>query len=67
MGIAEQLKQAMREYGSVYRVAKDSGISQTALQRFMSGERDIRLETAAAVCVALGLELRPTQKTKRKG
>lgn len=60
--IDQQLKQAVRdaqaEGVSLYRIAKDAGISTTMLSRFMSGERDLAMRTGAKVADALGLELR---------
>ena len=57
--IADQLRRAIRESGLThYRIAKDAGIRPEILDRFVSGERDVRLETAAKVARALDLELR---------
>jgi DNA-binding phage protein len=39
-------------------VAKDSGVAHPVILRFLSGERDIRLETAEKLANALGLELK---------
>jgi plasmid maintenance system antidote protein VapI len=41
-----------------YRLGKDAGVSPGVIDRFVSGERDIRLETAARLATALGIELR---------
>ena len=41
-----------------YAVGKLASVSPTQIDRFMSGERDLRLATAAALAEALGLELR---------
>lgn len=43
--------------GTAYVVAKDAGVSVDAVQRFLSGERDLRLETADKIAAALGLRL----------
>ena len=48
---------------SLYRIAKDSGVAVAVLQRFVSGERGLNLNTAEKICRVVGLELRP----KRKG
>ncbi len=45
-----------------YRVAKDAGVATAIIDRFMSGERDIRLGTASKVAAALGLELVEVKK-----
>jgi plasmid maintenance system antidote protein VapI len=64
--LEEQLKTAIVASGlSVYRLAKDSGVSQPALCRFVNGQRGITLATASKLVEALGLELRPI-KTERK-
>ena len=45
-----------------YRVAKESGVAQPILNRFLRGERGISLETAAKVCQYLGLHLAPFRR-----
>jgi len=40
-----------------YELAKQSGVSQSALSRFVSGERGLTTETLDKLTVALGLEL----------
>ena len=66
MSITEQLKEAIRNYGSQYAVARDSGVSQPSIQRFMVGERDLYLATADKLCEFFGMHLtRP--KRKRPG
>lgn len=42
-----------------YAIAKLAGTTPGQIDRFMSGERDLRLETAGKIAAALGLELRP--------
>lgn len=69
MAISDQLREAMQNYGSIYRVAKDSGVSQPILHRFYHGERDLRLETADQLAAFFGMRLtKPTTKapTKRR-
>ena len=59
VSIVAQLKSAVKESGMThYRIAKDAGIRQNMLDRFMTGERDLRFETAAKIAEALGLQLR---------
>lgn len=59
--IIDQLKQAIRESGLTnYRIAKDAGVAQITLDRFVSGERDLRGATLAKLAKALGLELTKT-------
>jgi plasmid maintenance system antidote protein VapI len=42
-----------------YRVSKMSGVSAVVIQRFVNGERDIKLETAEKLCHAFDLGLVP--------
>ena len=42
---------------TVYEIAKRAGVSQIVISRFLSGERDIRLETADRLAEVLGLKL----------
>ena len=58
MSIVDTLKAAMTGQ-SAYALAKATGLSHTQVIRFLRGERDLRLETAAALCDHLGLELAP--------
>ncbi len=56
--IADSLKQAISASNrSVYQIAKESGISQIVITRFLSGERDIRMATADKLARALNLQL----------
>jgi transcriptional regulator with XRE-family HTH domain len=53
------LKAAIGKSGLThYAVGRLASVSPTQIDRFMSGERDLRLATAAAIAEALGLELR---------
>jgi transcriptional regulator with XRE-family HTH domain len=40
-----------------YQLAKDAGVSQIMVSRFLSGKRDIRLVTADKLAQVLGLKL----------
>jgi plasmid maintenance system antidote protein VapI len=56
--IIHELREAMADSGlTEYRIAKDSGVPQPVLNRFLRGERGISLETAAKLCTYLGLHL----------
>jgi len=56
--IVDQLRQAMLDSGlTQYRIAKDTGVPQPVVNRFISGERGITLETAAKLCDYLRLRL----------
>jgi transcriptional regulator with XRE-family HTH domain len=57
--LPEKLRAAIRESGkTIYRVAVESGVAHPVILRFMSGERDIRLETAEKLAASLGLALK---------
>jgi transcriptional regulator with XRE-family HTH domain len=61
--MTEALKAAIEESGLTrYRIAKDTGIDQAALMRFMRGETSLRLDRADVLADYLGLET-----VKRKG
>ena len=65
--ITDQLRAAIRGYGSIYAVARDSGIRQSMLQRFMTDGLDIRLQTADRLCEFFGMHLTgPTTRPPRK-
>lgn len=58
--IDEALKAAIKASGLThYAVAKLAEVSPAQIDRFMAGERDLRLSTAAAIASSLGMELRP--------
>ena len=57
--IDAQLKAAIRASGLThYAIAKLAECSPSQIDRFMSGERDLKLSTAANLAAALGLMLR---------
>lgn len=59
--LSSQLKAAIAATNqSLYGIARGSGIAAPVLQRFVSGERGITLETAGKVAHYLGLALLPT-------
>jgi hypothetical protein len=56
--LSELLRTAIRGSDrSVYQIAKDANVSQIVVSRFLSGERDIRMETADRLAQALNLHL----------
>jgi hypothetical protein len=56
--LSETLRQAIRESGkSMYEIAKESGVSQTVLSRFVFRERDIRMATADKLAEVIALKL----------
>jgi hypothetical protein len=63
MSVSEQLRQTVEAYGSVYRAAKDSGIPQSVLQRFVTGDRGLSMENIDRLAEFFGMKLtRPTRK-----
>jgi DNA-binding phage protein len=56
--LSSALREAIKGSGqSVYQIAKAAGISQIVVSRFLSGERDIRMETADRLAAVLGLKV----------
>lgn len=63
--ISDRLRDAiLTSERSRYRLAKDSGVTEAALSRFVRGERSLSLESVDALCEALGLELVGHRKSK---
>ena len=57
--LSAALKAAIENSGySNYALSGLSGVSQSVLNRFTNGERDITLDTASKIAAALGAELR---------
>jgi len=57
--LADTIKQAVAATGkSVNAAASESGVPQAVLQRFVTGQRGITLDTAERLCAYLNLELR---------
>jgi plasmid maintenance system antidote protein VapI len=55
--LADQLKRAVAATGkSVSAVARESGVPQPVLHRFVTGERGLLLDTADRLAAYLGLE-----------
>lgn len=72
VSIVEALKTAIAESGqSLYQIANltaaaGSAVSHQQLSRFLRGERDLTLQSAAAVCGVLQLVLKSTKRRGRK-
>ena len=66
MSLADQLRKAVTDSGlSVYRIAKDTGVSQAALQRFIAGNREnIRIDTADKLASFFQMRLTPPRFPK---
>lgn len=57
--LSAALKRAIENSGLTnYALSGLSGVSQSVLNRFTSGQRDITLETAGKIAAALGAELK---------
>ena len=67
MSLSDQLRQAIEAYGSVYAVARDSGVSQSALQRFVTEERDLYLKTAERLIEFFGMRVSQPAKPQAGG
>jgi transcriptional regulator with XRE-family HTH domain len=56
--VCHQLRQAIQDSGKThYRIGKDAGVKPEMVSRFARSERDVRGETFAKICIALGLRL----------
>lgn len=62
--LSDVLRAAMIAHkgGSAYGVAKDSGVTQDSVRRFMIGETDLKLSSADKIATALGLRLVKIEK-----
>ena len=66
--ILDAICEAIKASGKTrYRIAKDTGISQTQLSRLMTGERGLSIESAERLADYLGLEviIRPKRRTRK--
>jgi transcriptional regulator with XRE-family HTH domain len=68
--LSEQVRQAILKAGvSRYRIAKETGVDQPALSRFVHGERGLSIEALDAIGLYLGLSIttsRPRRPAKKK-
>lgn len=65
MDIAEQLRDALSKSELTgYAIGKSAGVDAGQISRFIAGERDLTLSTAAKLAAVLGLELHPINKSK---
>ena len=55
------IKAAMAKGVTRYRIAKGSGVDHTALSRFLTEGRDVRVSTVDALAGYLELELQPNR------
>lgn len=60
--LCDQLREAIRADGrTAYVLEHASGVRRPQITRFLLGERDITLTTAARLATALGLRLAPIE------
>ncbi len=61
------IRKRFRQTGwSIKQLAERSGVAYVIAHGVVTGTRDPVLATAAKLCAALGLELRPVRKPKRR-
>jgi len=60
------LRAALKDAGSLYEVAKSTGLQQASLWRFMRGEQSLRLDLADRLANYFGVECRRV-RSRRKG
>ena len=70
--MGEDLEQKLRDEAgrsglSVLALAKRAGLGYATIHGFIMGDRSISIGSAAKLAAALGLELRPVRRGKRKG
>lgn len=67
-GLAAILRDTARGSGlSVYQIAKESGVDQSTLNKFLNGERDnLRLDVADRLFKYFGLRVVSQSRGKRK-
>lgn len=59
VSLTDQLRRAIQKSRlTQYRIAKDTGIPQPVVNRFVNGKRGITLDTADKLCRYLRLRLR---------
>lgn len=66
MTMTQALRKAIRESGkTTYRIALDTDLSRLSIDRFLRGERSMRLDKADALAAYFGLELQPAKRTRK--
>jgi DNA-binding phage protein len=67
MPVSKQLRDAIGAHGTLYRVAKDSGVDYAIIRRFAAGERLPSLETVDRLCHFFGMQLTPPTRRPAAG
>jgi transcriptional regulator with XRE-family HTH domain len=66
--VSDQLRDAIRGARvSRYRIAKETGVEESALSRFVNGTRSLDLSSVDKLAAYLGLELRLTIQNGKGG
>ena len=67
MSLTAQLRSAIKNSGvSLYRIAKDSGVSYTVLHRFATGGRQIKADAADKLADYFGMKLTKPRRVSPK-
>lgn len=65
--LSDQLRAAIFNAGcSRYEISRQTGIDQSVLSKFMSGERGVSLHSADLLCEFLKVDLTKRRRGKRK-
>lgn len=66
--MSNQVRQAIDNCGMTrYAIAKATGVSEGALSRFMSGDRDMTLRTLERIALLIGVSLTVKRPKRKKG
>ena len=66
MMVSERVREAVETAEATrYRIARETGIEESALSRFLSGERGLPMEAIDTLAEYFGLELVLRRKQKR--
>jgi len=66
--MTDQVRQAIDNCGLTrYRIAKDTGIDESALAKFYNGHRGLSLDNMDQLCEYLGLRIVMDRKPAKKG
>jgi hypothetical protein len=64
----DSLRRAVIDSGMTrYRISQESGIAESILSRFLSGERRLRSDSIDRLMACLGLEIRPRRGKRKDG
>ena len=65
--ISEKLRECITQSGlSQSELARETGIPQPSISRFMTGDRGLRLDAIEALCEYFGLVLSEDEKPRRR-